>query len=140
MPITLVTLATFIAVAGIVLSLYKAFAAESPVTQRLRGVVDAPTRREATAQRPAQRGLVSQALMGIGRYGLGGDHSLASRMSFAGIRTAHAPPRSLGIRTLISVGAALIVIVPAVSSGNPLGRSFMIAGVVFLVGHLMMHF
>jgi tight adherence protein C len=140
MPITLVTLVTFIAVAGVVLSLVKTFAAESPLTQRLRGLVDAPTRTEAQqAQRRAQHGLVSQALAGIGRYGLGGDRSLSSRLSFAGLRGAHAPALFLGIRTLISVGPALLVVVPAVSSGNPLGRTFMIAVAVFLAGHLMMN-
>jgi tight adherence protein C len=140
MPITLVTIVTFIAVAGIVLSLFRAIASESPVTQRLRGLVDAPARTEAAKKSRAQHGLVNQALTGIGRYGLGGDRSLASRLSFAGIRSAHAPALFLGIRTLISVVPALLVIVPAVSSGNPLGRSFMIAGAVFLLGHLMMNF
>ena len=138
MSITLVTLVTFIAVAAIVLSLFKAVTAESPVAQRLRGLGDAPRRTEAATKR--QHGLVSQALTGIGRYGLGGERSLASRLSFAGIRSGHAPALFLGIRTLISVGPALVVIVPAVSSGNPLGRSFMIAGAVFLLGHLMMNF
>jgi tight adherence protein C len=140
MPITLVTLATFIAVAGIVLSLFKAFTAESPVTQRLRGLVDARTRTEAVTKSRAQHGLVSQALTGIGRYGLGGERSLASRLSFAGIRSAHAPALFLGIRTLISVGPALLVIVSAISSGNPLGRTFMTAGAIFFLGHLMMNF
>jgi tight adherence protein C len=139
MPITLVTLVTFIAVAGIVLSLVNTFAAESPLRQRLRRLVDAPTGTEAPAQRRAQHGRVSQAVAGIGRYGLGGDRSLSSRLSFAGIRSAHAPALFLGIRTLISVGPALLVVVPAVSSGNPLGRTFMIAGVVFLAGHLTMN-
>jgi tight adherence protein C len=140
MPITLVTLVTFIAVAGIVLSLVNAVAAESPLTQRLRQLVDAPTSTAAPAQRRAQHGLVSQALAGIGKYGLDGDRSLSSRLSFAGIRSAHAPALFLGIRTLISVGPALLVVVPAVSSGNPLGRTFMIAAAVFLAGHLLMNF
>jgi len=140
MPITLVTFATFIAVAGIVLSLVNAVAAESPLTQRLRQLVDAPTSTAAPAQRRAQHGLVSQALAGIGKYGLDGDRSLSSRLSFAGIRSAHAPALFLGIRTLISVGPALLVVVPAVSSGHPLGRTVMIAAAVFLAGHLLMNF
>jgi tight adherence protein C len=139
MPITLITFTTFVAVAGIVLALFNAFTAESPVAQRVRGLIEKTTRTDTPAQGRAQHGLLSQALAGIG-HGLGGERSLSSRLSFAGLRGARTPALFLGIRTLISVGPALLVIVPAVSSGNPLGRTFMIAGAVFLFGHLMMNF
>ena len=69
--------------------------------------------------------------------GLGGDRSLSHRLSVAGFRAPNAAALFLGARTLVSVGPALLVLVPAVSSGKPLGRALMIAALYWAGGHLL---
>jgi len=133
MPITLVTLAAFVALTTAILFLGKAVTAESPVAERVRQLAgEAPGR-----TRGGRAGLLSRIVASIGKYGFGGDRSLSHRLSVAGYRGANATALFLGVRTLISIGPALLALVPAVSSGKPLGRALMTAAFVAAWGHLL---
>jgi tight adherence protein C len=69
--------------------------------------------------------------------GLGGDRSLTHRLSVAGFRVPNAAALFLGARKLVSLGPALLVLVPAVSSGEALGRALMTAALYWSGGHLL---
>src|SRR5262245_59631758 len=134
MSIMLITLATFAVFTATVLSVGRAVSAPSPITQRVQQLVgDAPRRK----QRGERAGLLGQLVAGLGEYGFGGDRSVSHRLSVACFRGPKATATFLGVRTLISVGPALAMLVPAVSSGKPLGRALMTAVFAGLWGHLL---
>jgi tight adherence protein C len=134
MPIVLITVATFLVVTSVVLSLGYTLRGESAVTLRVRRLVGDPARLAPQAAKRA--GLVGRMLMAIGN-GFGGDRSIAHRLSVAGFRAPHAAALFLGARTLVSLVPALLVLVPAVSSGEPLGRALMIAALYWGGGHVL---
>ena len=94
------------------------------------GNAPAPTRRE-------RRSLVGALIAAIGRYGIGGDHSLSHRLSVAGFRGPNAAAYFLGTRTLISVAPALLALIPAVLGGKPLGNAMLGTAVAFGAGHML---
>jgi tight adherence protein C len=134
MPIMLITLATFAVLTTIVLSVGRSVSARSPLTQRVQQLV-------GEAPRPTQRGeragLLGRLVAGLGKYAFGGDRSLYNRLSMAGFRGPKAAATFLGARTFISVGPALAVLVPAVSSGKPLAQALMTAAFAGVWGHLL---
>jgi len=134
MPIALTTLLTFAILATSVLLFARALSRESPLDARVRGLVGVAPGRTQGSQRAGRLGLL---VAGIGNYAFGGDRSLSHRLSVAGYRGANATAIFLGTRTLISVGPALLMLVPAVSSGKPLGRALMTAALAGLWGHLL---
>jgi tight adherence protein C len=133
MPIALITLATFIVVTTIVLSFGWA-TAESPIKQRVRQLGGDTLR---PIHRGEETGLLRRMVAGIGEYGLGGDRSLSHRLSVAGFRGANAVALFLGVRTLVSFGPALLMLVPAVSTGKPLARVLGTAALYWAGGHLL---
>ncbi len=137
MLFTLITIATFMIVTGVIISGYYWASAESVVTQRLRTLVpNAQSETERKRRRTDASG-VERALALVGSYSLGGgDNSVAQRLSVAGIRGSNAVLTFLGIRTVISFGPALLVLIPRVSNGKPLGRTLFLASLVWAIGHL----
>src|SRR5262245_62090187 len=134
MPIALIAIATFLVVTSVVLSFGYALKGESVVTQRVRLLVDDPAR--PAPQAVKRSGPLSRMLAAIGN-GLGGERSISHRMSVAGFRAPNSASLFLGARTLVSVGPALLVLVPAVSSGAPLGRALMTAALYWTGGHVL---
>ena len=134
----LLTLLTFGIVTIAIVSGYSWLSAESPVAQRLKTLVP-----ELDAQAKARKkgpGLGARLLAVLGTYSFGGsENSLAQRLSYAGIRGPRAVVLFLGMRTLFSFGPALFVLVPRISSGQPLGYALLLAGFVWLGGHLLMN-
>jgi tight adherence protein C len=133
---------TFLLVAAVVLSGYYAVTAESPVEQRLRTLVPegTPTMVAKPVERP-RPSVIRRGLAVLGQYGLGGDDaSLRQTLSVAGIRGANATMLFLGLRTLLSVGPALLVLVPRVGARKPLGRSLLLSFFAFMFGHLVVNF
>lgn len=137
MVLMLVTVGTFAIVSVIVLSAYYAVTAESPVSERLRRLV--PEQARATRGAAVRRtGFLRQMVAAIGQYGIGrSDASLAQRLSAAGMRGTNAMALFLGTRTLLSVGPALLILVPQVSAGKPLGRTFWFAMLAWGMGHVL---
>ena len=131
----LATFITFVTVSVMAWSVLKQLAVESAVTQRVKLLVgDSVTDR---VRRRTDSGPLGRLVAAIGSYSIGGDSSLAQRLSVAGYRSPNAAALFLGVRTLISVGPALLVLVPAVSSGNPLGRALLTAGFLWFEGHML---
>jgi len=134
MPIMLITAATFAIITTIVLSLGRAMTAQSPVTQRIRELVGASGRLAPKARK--RSGLISRLVTALGK-GLGGDRSVSHRLAVAGFRGPNATPLFLGTRALLSVGPALLMLVPAVSSGKPLAHALMLPALAWLGGHTL---
>jgi tight adherence protein C len=139
MSAVLSTLVAFVVVTGMVLSLYYAVTAESPVSTRMRELLPAPqpAARRAHDTSAREAGVVRQLLASIGRYSFDlGATSLVHRLSVAGLRGTNAALLFLGIRTVLSVGLALLILIPPVSSGRPLGRTLAMAALAGVLAHL----
>src|SRR5262245_59477914 len=134
MPILLTTTATFAIVTTIVLALGRALTAQSPVTRRVRELVGDAGRLAPKARKSS--GLVSRLVMALGKA-LGNDRSISHRLAVAGFRGPNATAIFLGTRTLLSVGPALVALVPAVSSGKPLGNALLIPALAWFGGHAL---
>src|SRR5262245_65694773 len=134
--IFLVTFAAFATVSATAWAVLKPFGAESAVAQRVKVLVgDTPV--TTRMRRREGSGPLGRLVAAIGSYGVAAASSLAQRLSVAGYRRPNAAALFLGVRTLISIGPALLVLVPAVSSGNPLGRALMTAGFLWFEGHML---
>jgi tight adherence protein C len=138
MDIVLLTTLTFALAVAVVLSGYYAATAETPVERRLRGLAPQPATRQARS--PSRPGFLKRGLAALGQYGPAGDETrLAATLSVAGIRSPNAPMLFLGTRTILSVGPAMLVLVPSVSQGRPLGQTLYLALVVWALGHFTMN-
>jgi len=85
-------------------------------------------------------GLGARLLALLGTYSFGGsENSLAKRLAYAGIRGPRAVVLFLGMRTLFSIGPALFVLVPRISSGKPLAYALLLAGLVWIGGHVLVN-
>src|SRR5262245_54482998 len=123
--IVFITVVTFAIVSGIVLSGFYWATEESTVSRRLRTLVpDNPMAVGRPAADKKGPGFLARAIGRLGHYGVtGSERSISQRLSYAGIRGTNSVMLFLGIRMLLSFGPALIVLVPHVSAGHPLGRS-----------------
>ena len=137
----LITVITFLIVSGIVVSGFFWATAESTVSRRLRTLVpDSPMAIGRPAIEKKAPGLISTAVGTLGRYGYAGsERSIHQRLSYAGIRGTNSVMLFLGIRTLASFGPALLILVPRVSAGHPLGRSLFTAVLAWAVGHMFVN-
>src|SRR5215472_9471639 len=133
------TLLAFLVTTGVALSGYFFLTAESPVEQRLRAVVP-----EASAQRRAETpkregpGPVGRLLAVVGGLSAGSNEkSLTQLLSTAGYRSPNALLVFVGARTVISLGPALAFLVPRVSRGEPLLRTFYLALLIWGILHLL---
>src|SRR5207247_2098154 len=136
--IVILTLLTFGIVTIAVVSGYYWASAESPVAQRLKTLVpELGSQAKAKGKGPS---LGARLLALLGTYSFGGrENSLGQRLSYAGIRGPRAVVLFLGIRTLFSFGPALVVLVPRISSGKPLGYALLMPAHVGACGHVLMN-
>jgi tight adherence protein C len=137
MSIMLLTVATFAVVTTVVLCFGRALTPQSAVAVRVRQLVDGGEGVAASSRPTARAGVLRRLLTGIGTYAGGNDRSLSHRLSVAGFRGPHVTALFLGTRTLLSVAPALLTLVPAVSSGKPLGNALLTAGLVWAAGHTL---
>ncbi len=137
MPTMLIPLLTFAVITGMILAGGSALRRDVPVAERVRQLVAEKTPKAPRAARPS---LLGQVVASIGRYGIGGDRSISHRLTVAGIRGPNSAALFLGTRTILSLVPALVVLVPAVSSGSPLGKALLTAGGFFLGGHFLANF
>src|SRR5438128_253811 len=136
----LITVLAFVTITGLMAVALFMGTAKSPVEERLKKMVTqaAPEAKEA---RKAEGGSIFKAaLAALGNYGVGGGGSaLARKLSMAGVRGPNATLHFLGIRTLLSFGPALAVLVPRVSAGKPLGPTLGAAAGIWFVGHMLVN-
>lgn len=141
MPIVFATL-SFLVVTFIVVSGYLAATAESPITERLRSVGGPvpgarPARREPSLLANGARRLLTE----VGKLGFGGDQdSLTSMLAVAGIRTPNAAFFFLGVRTLLSVAPAVVILVRQVTAGVQMHIAVIEAIAAWGVGHSLCNF
>jgi tight adherence protein C len=142
MSLAFVTIVAFLGFATTALLIFRAMSGESQVTRRVKGLVAQPAGPAPRARAPHTKrsGLVGRMLTGIGQYGPEGDRSLTRRLAVAGFRGPNASKVFLGARTLISVGPALLLLVPSVSAGDPLGHALVVAIFVWLNGHALANY
>jgi len=136
--VLILTLLTFGIVTIAVVSGYYWVSAESPVAQRLKTLVPELDARAKARKKAPSLGASLLALLGSYSFG-GSENSLAKRLAYAGIRGPRAVVLFLGVRTLLSFGPALLVLVPRISSGKPLGYSLLMAGFAWTWGHVLMN-
>jgi tight adherence protein C len=135
------TLLAFSAVTAIVLAGWYAATAESPIAQRLRMLGSEPV--APAAERTGRRGrrVVARVLAAIGQYGLGNDQtSLEHSLTVAGFRSRNATMLFLGVRTLLSFGPGLLVLVGRTSGGKPIGATLILAAIAWAYGHGLVNY
>jgi tight adherence protein C len=117
----LLTVGAFVLISAVLISGYYALTAESASSQRLNTL----TGEQTTVRRSAPRvGVFSKLFAALGPYAFGsGDASLTQTLSFAGFRGPNATLIFLGARMLVSVGPALVYVVPQLTAGRPAGAT-----------------
>lgn len=135
----ILTVAVFAMLNAVVLLTFYFATSESPVAARLRGLSMTPAqvaarhRRDALAKRP---GFLSAVLTTLGQFALQrNEKSMSHLLQTADMRSPTAMPIFLGTRTLLSFGPALLLLLPRLSSGEPMGDVLWKAGLLWGVGH-----
>lgn len=139
----IITFSVFALVNALVLLTFYFTTSESPIAARLRAltlgqeiVVD-----EEVKNRRLAPTFITAVVSSIGRFAFSrNDRSTARKLSAAGYRGPSALPFFLGMRTLLSFGPALAILVPSLSGGNPITDSMYSAGGAFLLGHFGTNF
>jgi hypothetical protein len=119
----------FLLITALVMSAYYTLTTESPIAERLRAVGAAQTSdgRRKQAEAPGFVWL-SNLLAGIGKFGFGGDEkSLSNMLSVAGYRGPNATVLFLGVRTIVSFGPAILLIITQIAAGKPLSTALLSA-------------
>jgi tight adherence protein C len=139
---TFIALLSFLLVTAIVLSGFYLATTDTPVTERLRTLGPAPaTLRPESRELPLVIRGIRRGIMSIGKFGFGGDEQdLTGMLAVAGIRTPNAAFFFLGIRTLLSFGPALVVLVRQVANGAPMPMALIQAALVWVIGHALCNF
>lgn len=139
----LITAAVFAIVNALVLVAFYITTSEAPIAARLRALTTG--RKLVIPDQPEMRRSAPSFLMaivsGLGRFAFSrNEHSIARQLASAGYRGTNALPFFLGLRTLLSFGPALAILVPGLSSGEPIGESLWTAAGAFIVGHFGANF
>jgi len=130
------TAAAFLITTGVAISGYYFLTADSPVEQRLRDVVP-----ESALTRPRPKpergvGPIGRFLAAIGSLTAGNnDKTLSKLLTTAGRRGPTALFAFVGLRTILSVGPALLYLVPRISRGEPFARTLGFALFIWALAH-----
>ncbi len=134
--IFLATAGVFLTVILLVLAAQNAVAAPAPASERLKQML--PQGRAKAAPKRGERSALAGIVQAFGQLGVGqGDASVAHRLSAAGMRGRNALTMFLGVRTLLSLGPALLIVIPRIGSGKPLGETLWWAIGSVAVGHFL---
>jgi len=136
MIILLVSAGIFFAITLAVLAAQSAVAEPAAGSERLKQML--PQSGSKVKPKTSERAGFGRVLEAFGSVGFGqGDHSVAQRLSAAGMRSANALPTFLGARTLLSTVPALLIVIPRISSGKPLDDTLYWAIGAVAAGHLL---
>jgi Flp pilus assembly protein TadB len=130
--------AAFIVTTFVVVSGYYFLTADNPVEQRLRNVVpeSALTRSVPKVDRRGP-GIFSRFLSSIGSLTAGNnDKGLSKLLTTAGYRGQTALFTFVGLRTILSVGPALIYLIPRISRGEPFVKTIGMSLFIWAFAHL----
>ena len=133
------TTAAFVVATAVVLSGYFMLTADSPVEQRLRTVVpESAINRAAAKPRREGPGLIGRLLSLIGSLAAGNnDRSLTQLLTTAGFRSDNALFVFVGARTVLSIGPALLYMVPRISRGEPFAKTLYMALMIWVALHMV---
>lgn len=134
----IITASVFAVINALVLLTFYITTSESPIAARLRALTTGQeqVRLDQPSGRGGAPGFLMAIVSGIGRFAFRrNEQSIGLLLSSAGYRTATALPFFLGMRTLLSFAPALAILVPRVTSGEPLGNTFWHALGAFCFGH-----
>jgi tight adherence protein C len=135
MPI-LVAAGIFATISGMLISLYYVLSYESPITQRLRLLTPETATTKRQRQKP-QGTILRRAIGAIGQFGVGrADGRLDQLLASAGMRSPDSVAMFLGMRTLVSFGPALLILVPRISAGLPVGSALWMSVVAWCFGFM----
>lgn len=139
----IITAAVFAIVNALILVAFYITTSEAPIAARLRALTSG--RRVVIAdQAPHGRAapsFIMAIVSGVGRFAFSrNDRSIGRTLASAGYRGPNALPFFLGLRTLLSFGPALAILVPGLSSGEPISDSLWTALAAFAVGHFGANF
>jgi len=137
--VAIFSFAAFIVTTFAVISGYFFLTADNPVEQRLRTVVpeSAATRPVTTSQQRGP-GIFSRLLSSIGSLTAGNnDKGLTKLLTTAGYRGQTALFTFVGLRTILSVGPALIYLIPRISRGEPFVKTIGVSLFIWAIGHLV---
>src|SRR5262252_2668544 len=135
--VAIIVLTTFVLVMGLVQAASRAFTARSPVLERLNTFVP-PPRNEREERLPIGQ-IVARALTALGAIMAGtGERRITHRLEMAGFRGPRALPLFLGAQTMLTLGPALLILVPRVASGDDVPRAFELAGLAWAGGWLVL--
>jgi len=140
--VTFIALFSFLLITAVVLSGFYLATADSPVAQRLRTLGPAPdTLRPATQDLPLPLRALRRVLTSIGQFGFGGDEkTLTGMLAVAGIRSANATFFFVGVRTLLSFGPAVLLLIRQVTAGTSTSFALAQAAMTWVVGHAFCNF
>lgn len=138
--VVFISLASFLIVSGIAISAIHLLTAETPVERRVRELT--PEDRHARRrERERAAGTLHRLLTGVGEFVFGsGSGRLSQTMSAAGLRRKNAVAYFLGLRTLISFGPGLVVIIWATSAGRPALQTVLFGFLAWGIGHTLANF
>lgn len=133
-----IVLSTFILVMALVFAGVQTFVTRSPALERLHTFIPPPRAKRRAGVPIAQ--IVARALTVLGAVMAGtGERRITHRLEMAGFRGAHALPVFLGAQTLLTLGPALVILVPRVASGGQLTRAFQLAALAWAGGWFLLH-
>jgi len=131
----------FLLVTALVMSAYYTLTTESPIAERLRAVGSAQTDPRRKQDEGSSFGWLRNALVAIGKFGFGGDEkSLSNMLSVAGYRGPNATVLFLGVRTLLSFGPAILLMITQIAAGKPLSTALLYAFFALLLGHALCNY
>ncbi len=134
----IITASVFAIINLLILVTFYITTSESPIAARLRTLTtgEEVVRFDQPGTRGGAPGFLMAVVSGIGRFAFRrNDQSIGLLLSSAGYRSATALPFFLGMRTLLSFAPALAILVPRVTSGEPLGSSVWHTLGAFCLGH-----
>jgi tight adherence protein C len=137
-----IALLSFLLVTAVVLSGFYLATADSPVAQRLRTLGPAPAAvRPPSQDLPLPLRALRRALTAIGQFGFGGDEkNLAGMLAVAGMRSPSAVFFFVGVRTLVSFGPALFLLIRQITNGAPMVVAVGQATCAWILGHTLCNF
>lgn len=135
--VVILPLGVFLALTAIVMLTYYGVAGESATQARLREMQPRAAAPEArVVQTQPQGSLLRDAVVYLGQMVTRGeDRGLSRQLIVAGLRSPNATPLFLGIRTIVSVVPAAIIVLPKFLSGAAMGKTGWYGMMAFVLGH-----
>lgn len=139
----IITAAVFALVNALVLMSFYVATSESPIASRLRALTTGQDtiRPDTVVPGRAAPGFLTAIVSSIGRFAFSrNERSTTNKLSAAGYRGPNALPFFLGMRTLLSFGPALAILVPNLTNGEPISDAFWNSAGAFAFGHFGTNF